>query len=63
MKFFTELLGGLFPEDRSWAVKLMAIEYQKDYVNLQKSGINITPDVAFNYLTSIGDKSCLVKLK
>lgn len=57
MKFLKQLSSNLFKKDNSWAVRLMAIEYKKDFVNLQKMGVKITPDIALNYITNIGGKN------
>ena len=58
MKFLSNLLDILFSsDDKEWAVSYMAIEYQKDYRNLQKMGIKVTPDVAINFLNSVSGKN------
>lgn len=50
------LLINLFNYDRhdNWAVKLMAIEYQKEYKLLERSGVIITPKVAYDFLSNVG---------
>jgi len=59
MNFFIKLFSNLFGDLKNddWAVRYMAIEYQKDFSNLKKTGVSINPEVAMAFLSSAGDQN------
>ena len=49
-------LFGLAPSiDKSWAPSFMETEFGREYRGLKKIGINVTNEVAYDFLKSYGE--------
>lgn len=59
MKKLIKFIINLFPyrKNDDWAVRYFAVEYQKEYMEFKRLGINVTPKLALGFLTNVGDKN------
>lgn len=58
MKTWAKIFLNFFKrENNDWAVRYLAIEYQKEYMEFKRLGVNVTPNLALGFLTNIGDKN------
>lgn len=53
-KLLDKLMFSSFTRDKSWATKFMQVEYAKEYNMMRKNGINVTGEIAYDFLSSNG---------